>query len=1279
MIRWFANNDIAANFLMAGILLAGLYVAFNKIPLEVHPSREYNTIYVSMDYRGGTARDVEQGVIIPVEEALEGLEGVESLYSWAYRGSGEVLVTAGEDVNVRDLLEEVKSRVDGITTFPSELEKPSIHLQDTSGWHKVLSVAVTGNLEEHELRRVAQKVQDDLTAIDGISRVALDGTRKYEISIEANQARLESYNLGFSDLANAIRQYSLDLPAGSIDSTSGSLTVRTRGQAYSQTEFENIPIRSADGAEVHLGDVAKVQDGFEEGRVITQFNGEFAMILDVLRTGDENAIDISQKVKAYVADAASRFPQGINLYTWSDESISIRGRLKTLTWSLVQGSLLVFVLLGLFLRPQLAFWVVAGIPVCFAGGILFMPWLGITANVMSLFGFIIVVGIVVDDAIVTGENIFAKHKTGMDPLEASVQGAQEVAVPVTFGVLTTIVAFLPLLFFDGQWGNFARQIPPVVAPVLLFSLIESKLILPSHLKRMRRDRCRFTPLARVQESIATGLERFVTHVYKPTLILTGRHRYAVVAGFISMALILAGYCKGGRLGFVSMPTVDRLQINANLEMPGDSTLTKTERNMERLVEATTELKKEFVDPGTGQSLILNVMSTLGGHAPGGAFHRNKASASIEVAPPSLRTEPGPKNSAIAKRWKELIGPMPEAHSLLIRGERSGGGRRALRIEEPIKVELRGENSELKANISYEIIALLQSFEGISVAWSNMTGEMDELEITLKPRAVEVGLTQRSLAQQIRQAFYGEEAQRILRDRDDIRVMIRLPRKARESFDTFDHFEVRTPAGDEVPLSTVADVSLVKAPTYIERQDGAEIIEIFAHPDDETVDIMGIAKQAAPQIQALLQQDPKLSYRYAGYIAEHEESKRRTLIGSIALAFALFALLAIPFKSLVQPFYVLTAVPFGVIGALLGHIIMGVTPSYLSVFGMLAMAGVVVNDSLVMVDFVNRRQANGMTLAEAVFNAGGARFRPILLTSITTFVGLTPLLMDRSIQAQFLIPMAISLGFGVLFATVITLYLIPCSMLIGQDIGAASGRLRRWQFRPQPGRGDSGKRTPDSETTERDPASSHINDSFVPQQNSPGSDTAGAIHEPKTSLQPRSVHVNGVAPATEEEGPPQEQLHPTEDAETARLSPSVYHNRLTSPETLAFDCPACLRQLNVPAALAGAEGPCPACNEPIVAPIPETNILARWLTPETPAEPRARLVESLPAPMPSVLGMGPAPAINQLALTPVQAVTLVHCGACGCELAINPSMAHLPGGPCPRCHTWIDLQGRRGEH
>ena len=1046
MIRWFAKNDIAANFLLVGILLAGLYTAFFRIPLEVLPAIDFNVVYISMPYRGATAKDVERAILIPVEEALEGVNGIKKVNADGYRGLARFWIEAKDGYDLRVLMEDVKNRIDSITTFPRETERPRILIPDSSQWFEVLTVAVTGELSAHELRKVARHVQEGILEIDGISRVNLEGERRYEISIEADPIRMQAYNLGFSDLANAIRRSSIDLPAGAINSTSGTLIVRTRGQAYTKEEFEKISVRASNGAELLLGEVATVNDGFVEGDKVVEFNGEPALFIEVTRAGKENAIAISEKVREYVRTASTRFPDGIHLYVWDDESISIRGRLSTLTWSLLQGCVLVFIILGLFLRPQLAFWIVIGIPVSFAGGVILMPWFGVTANIMSLFGYIIVLGLVVDDAIVTGENIYSKLKTGMDPLEASVLGTQEVTVPVTFGVLTTVVAFLPLLFFGGWWGDFAKQIPPVVAPVLIFSLIESKLVLPSHLKHLRMNGVSTNGLMRYQKVFADGLEWLVAHIYQPSLELAVRHRASVIAGFIAIGLIMVGYCRGGRLGFVALPTVDKPRISAYLDLPNDTTLERTHSYIDRITAATEQLKEEFVDPSTGESLILNVMKVSGARHASSSYDKSRGMVTVELLAPSLRKEPGPKNSEIVTRWTEIVGPIPGATTFVIRGE-DMGGKDEDRGQEPVELELRGVSTEKKNEIAERIADYFESFDGITTAWARVNNSQDELEFTLKPRAAEFGLTQQALAQQIRQAFYGEEAQRILRDTEDIRVMVRLPRKARESIYTLDRMKIRTPAGAEVPLSTVADVTFVKAPSSIERNAGAEVIRIGAMPQDETVDITGIVKEATPMIQEMVNEGNNLSFMFTGHIAENAESRKRTIIGSVTLLFALFALLAIPFKSLVQPIYVLLAVPFGIIGALLGHIVMGITPSYLSVFGMLALAGVAVNDALVLVDYINRRCREGVPLNEAVLEAGGKRFRPIILTSATTFVGLLPLLLDRSVQAQFLIPMAVSLGAGILFSTVITLYLIPCALLLSDDMGKRFAMIRNWYFRP----------------------------------------------------------------------------------------------------------------------------------------------------------------------------------------------------------------------------------------
>jgi multidrug efflux pump subunit AcrB len=1044
MIRWFTINGIAANFLMLGILVAGAYTAFYRVPLEVSPARNWNSVMIEIPYRGGTAKDVERAVLIPVEEALEGVKGIKRFNADGSRGMARFFLEAEQGTDLRVLMDDVIARVDTINTFPSETERPRIFIPDSSNFFEVLSVAVTGNLTPHDLREAARRVQQDLIALPGISRAALEGDRRYEIAVEADPAKLLSYGLSFQELADAIRRFSIDLPAGAIDSESGTFIIRTRGQAYSERDFSQVPIRAANGADVLLGDVAKVTDGFEEGDKRVEFNGKPALFVEVLRTGNESAIDISNKVRDYVRNAGKRFPDGIKLFVWDDESLEIRGRLTTLFSSMLQGSVLVMLLLGLFLRPALAFWIVIGIPVGFAGGALLMPWFGITANVMSLFGYIIVVGIVVDDAIVTGENIYSKIKAGMPSLDAAIEGTHEVATPVTFGALTTIVAFLPLMFLEGAWGDFARQVPPVVGPVLLFSLIESKLILPAHLKHLRPPR-RNGWFTRLQTSIANGLEYFIARCYQPSLALAVRHRFSVLALFVAIALVMGGYIAGGRMEFVAFPSVDTQRISAWLDMPDDTPLETTAAYMDRIDAGLQQLAREYVDPGTGESLVRNVSKVVGAARPGRDFDKSRGAIFFEVMIPSERTAPGPRNSELAARWAEIVGPIPEATEFQIRADASIGNDRDV-ASDNLNIELRGPSSPEKADVAREIKSILLGYEEFSSAWANVNYGQEELEITLKPLAAELGLTQQLLAQQVRQAFFGEEAQRVQRGIDDIRVMVRLPRERRESLFTLERLRVRTPRGADVPLSTVAEISFAKAPSFVERNDRAEVLRCGARPVNEKVDVLGIAREITPRLDELCRENG-LSYQFEGYVAEAEETRHRTLVGAGLLMFTLYGMLSVALKSLSQPVFVMLAIPFAVIGALLGHIWLDITPSYLSVFGLLALAGVAVNDSLVMVDYVNRHRAEGDSLLDAALQAGARRFRPIMLTSITTFCGLMPLLLDDSLQAQFLIPMAVSLAFGVMFATVVTLYLVPCALLATDDVVKLFNAARTWYLRP----------------------------------------------------------------------------------------------------------------------------------------------------------------------------------------------------------------------------------------
>lgn len=1060
MIRWFARNNIAANFVMFGILLYGIWSAIEKVPLEVQPTIRFQEVRVNVEYRGGSPEDVERGVAVPIESALEGLTGVEEISSRISAGSGEVRIRAEDDTDIDKLLDEVKARVDAITTFPQEIEPPKINVPDTVQHFDVIKIAVTGEMDEADLVKAARRIRDDLIDMPGISQAAVQGETRQEISIEADLARLRDFGLGFSDLSEAVRRSSLDLPAGQIQTDEGNLIIRSKGQAYDREQFEKIVVRNLNGAEVLLRDVAKIGDGFEEQRKLMRFNGRPALLIETMRLQDENALDIAAKVKNYVATQRERFPEGINLYIWDDSSLELEGRLGTLLTSLAQGGLLVMIVLGLFLRPAIAFWVAIGIPVSFAGGLIAMPFFGLSANIMTIFGFIIVIGIVVDDAIVTSENVYTKLRAGMDPLEAAVEGTKEIAVPVTFGALTTIVAFVPLMFFDGFYGNFTRQIPPIVGAVLITSLIESKLALPCHLRSIKVGRTRMNPVSRFQKVIADGLETFIDRYYHPSLKFAVRHRYATIASFFALALVSLGIFKSGRLGFTNMPAIDKNRIIAEVIMPRDTAIEITDERVRRIVTAVDQLRKEFVDPGTGKSLIEDVMTSTGGWSGWGGVDPRQGFVVMAVTDPGNRSEPGPKNSVIAKRWTELVGELPDAQEFSVFSDRGGGFRGGGDDLEAIEIELRGPASDLRDQLAEEMEAVLESYDGIADASADVTRGQNELHVTLKPEGSALGLTQAELARQIRSAFFGDQAQRVQRGRDDIRVMVRLPLDQRQSLHTLDQLHIRTPDGGNAPFHSVADSAFVPTRSDIRRIDGAQVIEVRARPKDDTVNVVAISKDIAPRLDAILNPHPELSWRFDGYVAEHEETTQTTTYMAIGLFIALYGLLAVPFKSMIQPFIVMLAIPFGIIGALAGHMIRDITPSFLSIFGILALAGVVVNDSIVLVDFINQRRAAGDSLYKAVVDSGARRFRPILLTSATTFAGLLPLILDDSIQNAMLVPMAVSLGFGLLFATVITLYLIPASYLVMEEIVAAVKRGWAWYRRPF-ARGDEQEEIPGS--------------------------------------------------------------------------------------------------------------------------------------------------------------------------------------------------------------------------
>ena len=1033
MIAWFARNNVAANLLMATVLLLGGYSLLYETSVEVFPAFEPDSILVSVRLRGATPEDAELGLAIRIEQALEGLDGIDKVISTSSEGATTVRVEVDDGHDPRVLLDEVKTRVDAIDTFPANARKPVIRLaQFTFG---VITVVVSGPYSEEETRLYAERVRDDLLRMDGISQVSLDAVRRYEIAIEASQDRLRRFDLTLAQITAAIRASSIDLSAGNVRTRGGDVLIRSKGQAYRRSNFESIVVKTnPDGSIVRVADVARVRDGFQEDTVKTLFDGNSAALIDVQRVGAESALEISAAVHDYIARQQDSLPSGMQLTYWDDDAQTLKNRLGLLGWSALQGAILVIALLTLFLRPKIAIWVFIGIPISFLGAFTTMAAMGISLNLMSAFGFIVVLGIVVDDAIVTGESVYQRLKSGHSGLEASVQGTLDVAVPVTFGVLTTMVAFLPLAFIEGRFGNITAPIAAVVVSVLVFSLIESKLVLPAHLKGMggSHERTRENRFVAWQRRFADGFERRILTHYRPALGFLTHHRYATLAAFVGVLFLMIALLMSGWTRFTFMPRIEGETISANLTMPTGTQFDVTDRYVTRMLEAALQVQERYTDEATGESIVRHVLASTGSRrfSLGSQYGR----VEVELIPPEQRSiDIG--TGAIAAEWRRLIGPVPGAESLTFRTD-------IFRTGDPIDVQLSGRTLDSLDAAADAVKAHLATYPTVYEIADSLSDGKEELRIELKPQGHVLGLTRNEVASQVGQAFKGFLVQRVQRGRDEIDVLVRLPPAERADVGTLDEMLIATPAGRRIPLSHVASLTPGRSPLQIRRIDGYRTVNVTAEVEKSETNMTVLNEQLRSHLDELMPLHPGLTYEMEGEAREQRQSFGSLERGGLMVLFGIYCMLALPLKSYTQPLVVMSVIPFGLIGAVAGHWLMGYNLAMVSIMGLLALTGVVVNDSLVLVHAVNRQRQLGNSLQEAVLNAGVIRFRPILLTSLTTFFGLSPLLLEESTTAQMLIPMAISLGFGILFATAITLVLVPVNLLIGNDLASLSRRL--WQ-------------------------------------------------------------------------------------------------------------------------------------------------------------------------------------------------------------------------------------------
>ncbi len=1065
MIAFFARNGVAANLLMFAIILAGIYALLSRqIPLEVFPEIESRTISISVNYRGATPEEVEESVVIRVEEAIADVEGIEEMVSTANSSGGNVTVEIDEDYDLREVQDLLEARVAALEDFPPG-DAENVVIRRTEGSRWVISVVISGDLSERDLAELGAHVRDDIVELPEITNAQLQGTRPYEISIEVDEDSLQRYGLSFNQVAQALRQSSIDVPAGTLETLSGEVVLRTKGRAYNKEEFEAITlIARENGSRVTVSDVATVKDGFDENQFIARMNGKRCVLVAVFREGSQSAIRIADQVKDFMGDYQSKLPRGVEIGYWSDSSKIVRGRLNTLLDSAWKSMLFVFILLTLFLRPSLAFWVVIGIPICFMGAIALMPWVGVSINIVSLFGFILVLGVVVDDAIVTGENIFTRQKEIDDPVEASIIGTKEVTLPVVFGVLTTMLAFVPLYFMSGFHGAWMPQIATIVILVLAFSLVESKLILPSHLthspRRWLKVISRFFVgntvtkwltrgygfFSRFQQAIAGSIELFVRKIFQPLLNFVLVNRYTVLSVFLGILIILVGGFQGGQIKQVSFPRVESERATCRLTMQEGTPFEVTEKYVLMMESIVRDMQRKHVGED-GVSVIEDVLSSIGGQGVSSSRSRNKVGQSHQgevvfmITPPEERTyEMGTRE--LASEWREEIqkrGGIVGAKELYFRAE-IGRGR------DPIEVQLRGQNADDLSDVAGMVKEKLATYEGLFDISDSLDESRDEIQLRIRPEAEQFGLTMSDLARQVRQAFFGEEIQKIQRGREEVRVMLSFPLEDRKSIAALESMMIRTADGQPVPFSSVADAVIEQSFPRIERIDRNRAVEISADADKEAVNLDSVREDISEWLPGVIQKYPGMSFSFEGEAREERENSGGIWIGALLIVFGIYAMLAIPFRSYIQPLMVMAVIPYGLIGAVAGHLIEGnINPngmplSFLSYFGMLALSGVVVNDSLVLVDYVNRRRKAGDDVFTAVSTAGAARFRAIVLTSATTFAGLFPLIRMEATQAQFLIPMAVSLGYGILFATMITLFLVPINYLILHDIGNLFGKV-----------------------------------------------------------------------------------------------------------------------------------------------------------------------------------------------------------------------------------------------
>lgn len=1009
IVAWWAKNPVAANLLMFGLLIAGL-IAYFQIDREMDPYVQFPGAAVSVVWRGASPEDVEQQVTVRLEEAVSRVEGVDKLWSMSRENVGTLWVIGKQSMDPDAFLARIKREVDSIPTLPQAAEEPQITQFRNN--NEIMRVALSGDVDERLLKREAEKMRRGLALLPHVPRVELFGTRNEEVSIEVSEETLRQYGLTFSEVANAVRATSLNQSSGNVRTAVGDMQLRTRQLADTQKDFENIIIRQEPGgATIRVGDVAKVIDGFEDVNLLATMNGQRTVLVQVMNGPNMDVTKLAKEVKAYLKKAEKELPPGVKVSLWDDASLVFNDRIHTITSNFLSGLVLVVITLLLFLRPIIAFWVSAGIAVAFAGGLAFLPISGVSFNMISSFAFLLVIGVIVDDAIIVGEAIHREHEHGKYGTKAAIRGTKMVIKPVIFAVFTTMIFFAPWMFLSGATREFTRAISLVVILALTFSLIESLFILPSHLAHLK-PQDENSRLVRFQQALANSIVTFAHRIYRPIMAWTVKHRWTTVATFVAIMMMAVGLTAHNVVKFTFMPETESDQVSINVDLPDGTPYSRTLEVLKQLQVAEKKLEAE-VNSANG-TLIENWYTRARG---------TNILALVKLVDADKRFMTAKET---AERLRELIGDVPDAQDIKVE-YRNGD------TDPAIQYVLNSTNLKELPKAAEDLMAQLRTYQGVFNVVNDSQSASDEVQFNLKPGAQALGISLADVSRQVRQCYYGDEVQRLPRDGEDVRVFVRCPKADRESLDYLKNLRIRTADGREVPLSAVAEFSYGPGISRILRRERQRAIVVSAEAPAERIDDVrkDMQENFFPEFE---KRYPDVSRGNIGRAQGQAEFMQEILTLSIIAIGVAYILLAIAFRSYFEPLLILlAAIPFCYAGAIFGHLAFGMNMTLFSLLGMMAAAGVAVNDNLVMLDYVQRLREEGFGGGRALVEAGVERFRPILLTSLTTFVGLLPLMMEKSIQAQFLIPVGLSLAFGVFFALFVTLFLVPSLYAIGADV------------------------------------------------------------------------------------------------------------------------------------------------------------------------------------------------------------------------------------------------------